>query len=84
MYLFAARSPSNLGFYRPNQAIERGHYTGRRLQGLGQTSVSLSPLLVGIGVLAAGFFLLGSRTGPVLRRRRRARLERKLARLREA
>ena len=97
MYLVGTRSPSSLGFYRPNQAMNRQIYSGRvplaglgraarrpRLHGLGD-GVTFDPTLMlgGIGVLALAMFLLGGRAVPKIRARRRRSLERKRARLSE-
>ncbi len=98
MYLWQQKSPALLGFYRPNQAMNRayGTYPGlaglgappvftipqlkRHLTGLGQ-DVAVDPklLLGGIGLLAVGAFLFGAKKGPGLKRRRAARLRRRLA-----
>lgn len=85
MYLWGKNSPANLGFFRPNQAMNRvygGYQTTPALSGLGD-DVSVDPkiLLGGIGLLAAGMFLFGAKKGPMLRERKRARLRRKLAAL---
>jgi hypothetical protein len=51
----------------------------RPLSGLGDdVTVDSSLLLPGIGLLAAAMFLFGSKHGPQLRKRRAARLRRKL------
>lgn len=68
-----------LGAYRPNQAMERGFYPG--LQGMGDLAVDPTMLIVGIGALALGVFLFGAKHGPRLRKRKAARLRRKLAAL---
>lgn len=120
MYLWNQQSPSNLGFYRPNQAMNRT-YVGypfamsglgappvlpiatmkaiHPLHGLGRwknaqnatlgddtsstdtTGITVQPttLLVGVGLLAAGMFLLGGKHGPKLRKRKATRLRRRLA-----
>jgi hypothetical protein len=115
MYVWNKQSPSNLGFYRPNQAMNRTYvgYPGltglgappvlsiatlkavHPLHGLGRwkyaqnatlgddTGISVQPntLLVGVGLLAAGMFLLGGKHGPRLGKRKAARLRRRLASL---
>lgn len=102
MYLWQQRSPSNLGDYRPNQAMNRVYGGNPFLHGLGAPpvvsiatmkrvvpvsglgeDVAVDPklLLGGIGLLAAGMFLFGTRKGPVLRQRRAARLRRRLKEL---
>ena len=82
-YVWGVRSPSflGLGFFRPNQAINRGIY---RAYGMGQdttAAVDLPTLALGVGALAAAFFLLGGKTIPKIRKRRVHRLRRKLAAL---
>lgn len=101
MYLWQKRSPSNLGDFRPNQAMNRVYGGNPFLQGLGAPpvvsiaemkrvvplsglgDVAVDPklLLGGIGLLAAGMFLFGTKKGPVLRQRRAARLRRRLKEL---
>lgn len=113
MYLWNEKSPANLGFYRPNQGMNRV-YSGYPLSGLGappvlsiaqmkavvplshwknvsqshtgpgmgeDTTVDPKLLLTGVGLLAAGMFLLGGKHGPRLRKRKAARLRRRLAAL---
>jgi hypothetical protein len=64
--------------YRPNQAMDRGFIPG--LSG-DPVSVDPAPLVVGIGLLAVGMFLFGSKHGPKIRKRKAARLRRQLAAL---
>ena len=118
MYLWNKQSPSLLGFYRPNQAMNTA-YTGypgltglgappvvsiaqmKAVQplhglahwknvsqshtgpGMGEDTTTVDPklLLTGVGLLAAGMFLLGGKHGPRLRKRKAARLRRRLAAL---
>jgi len=126
MYLWNKSSPANLGFYRPNQGMNRV-YSGYVLSGHGLSSLAamgappvlsiadmkavrpiplsglnhwknasqshIGPgmgadlavdpklLLTGVGLLAAGMFLLGGKHGPKLRKRKAARLRRRLAAL---
>lgn len=117
MYLWNKPSPSNLGFYRPNQAMNTVYVGYPGLAGLGAPPVvsiaqmkAVQPLhglahwknvsqshtgpgmgadlavdpkllLTGVGLLAAGMFLLGGKHGPRLRKRKAARLRRRLASL---
>jgi hypothetical protein len=123
MYLWQRKSPSLLGFYRPNQAMNTVYsgYAGYALSGLGSPPVfsiaqlkAVAPLsglahwknvsqshtgpgmgdistagvavdpklmMAGVGLLAAGMFLLGGKHGPRLRKRKTARLRRRLAAL---
>lgn len=104
MYLWKQHSPANLGFYRPNQAMNRvyGGYglsslgappvlsiasmkAVRPLAGLGDvstdTTVDPKLLLGGVVLLGAGMFLLGGKHGPRIRKRKAARLRRRLAAL---
>jgi hypothetical protein len=119
MYLWQRKSPSLLGFYRPNQAMNTVYsgYAGYALSGLGSPPVfsiaqlkAIAPLsglahwknasqshtgpgmgadltvdpklmMAGVGLLAAGMFLLGGKHGPRLRKRKTARLRRRLAAL---
>jgi len=67
-----------MGYFRPNQAMQRGFIPGG---GMGDFSVDPTTLGIGIGALALGMFLFGSKTGPALRRRKAARLRRKLREL---
>jgi hypothetical protein len=84
MYLYHQQSPSNLGFYRPNEAVARGIYGRRYLSGLGQdVSTNFPTLILGIGALAFGMYMLGEKRGPGRRAKHRARLRRKLSRLDE-
>lgn len=92
---FGDRLPPGLGDLgagagsgRFNRAVARGIYTlpftsapGQGGAGLGQLEVSPGLLLSGIGLLALGMFLLGGKHGPRIRRRRAARLRRKLREL---
>lgn len=89
MYLRDVRSPSSLGYFRPNQAVNRMIYSGRvSLAGLGRApeglgqGMSVDPMLLigGIGVLALAMFMLGGKGGGA-RGRKRARLERKRTRI---
>jgi len=71
-----------------NRAVARGIYTvpflHARAQGsrhLGQLDVDPTTLLVGIGVLALGMFLLGGKHVPRIRKYRAKRLRRKLREL---
>lgn len=64
-----------LRYFRPNFAMARGMYPGG---GLGQLEVDPTALMLGIGALAVGMFLLGGKHGPKLRRRKAARLRRRL------
>lgn len=91
MYLWNKTSPSNLGGYRPNQAMDRvyagwsdpramGPLSGPR--GLGAfddeyMSVDPKLLFAGLGLLAAGMFLFGGRAAPKMRARKVARLKRR-------
>jgi hypothetical protein len=102
MYLWQSKSPALLGFYRPNQAMQRVYSGYPGLSGMGAppvlsiaqmkqvaplsglgADVSVDPklLLGGVGLLAAGMFLLGGKHGPRLRKRKAARLRRRLAAL---
>jgi hypothetical protein len=67
-----------LRYFRPNFAMARGNYPGG---GLGQLAVDPGTLAIGIGALALGMFLLGGKHGPRLRKRKAARLRRRLAEL---
>ncbi len=72
-----------LRYFRPNFAMARGNYPGASGPGgtLGQLPVDPGILAVGVGALALGMFLLGGKHGPRLRKRKAARLRRRLARL---
>jgi hypothetical protein len=71
-----------LRYFRPNFAMARGNYPGAQSEGtLGQLSVAPGTLALGIGALALGMFLLGGKHGPKLRKRKAARLRRRLAAL---
>lgn len=67
-----------LRYFRPNQAMARNFIPGG---GLGQLEVDPGTLAIGIGALALGMFLLGGKHGPRLRKRKAARLRRRLAAL---
>jgi hypothetical protein len=85
----------SLGYWRPNFAMARGNYPGMGqitkdvfsetekwyLGRMGQVAVDPNLLGVGIGALALGMFLLGGKHGPKLRKRKAARLRRRLAAL---
>jgi hypothetical protein len=64
-----------LRYFRPNYAMARGMY------GLGQLEVDPTILLVGVGALALGMFLFGTKHGPKLRARKAARLRKRHAAL---
>jgi hypothetical protein len=64
-------------YFRPNQARDRGVYGSRTtLAGLGAAPIAVDPtlLLWGVGALALGFFLFGTKAGPDLKKRKIARL----------
>jgi hypothetical protein len=72
-----------MSYFRPNFAMARGNYPGAPGPGgtLGELEVDPGILAVGIGALALGMFLLGGKHGPRLRKRKAARLRRRLAQL---
>lgn len=94
-YMPGVQSPSLLsglgagsGSGRFNRSVARGVYQLPFVEsapqggyGLGQLSVDPTLLLLGIGTLAAAMFLLGGKTMPRFRRRRAARLRRRLREL---
>lgn len=71
------RGGTRLGYFRPNFAMNRGNYPGS----MGAIETDPSLLLVGVGALALGMFLFGAKHGPRLRKRKAARLRRRLAAL---
>jgi hypothetical protein len=71
----------DLRYFRPNFAMARGLYPGAQSSNLGQLAVDPTTLAIGVGALALGMFLLGSKKGPGIRKRRAARLRRRLAAL---
>lgn len=82
------RLGAGAGSGRYNRAVDRGMYAlpfvpfpGQGSRGLGQISADPSMLFLGIGLLALGAFLFGSKHGPRIRRHRVARLRRRLSRL---
>lgn len=81
-----AQAGGGLGFFRPNQALQRSVY-GRppKLAGLGQDlNVAVDPtlLLAGAGVLAVALLLMGGRKAKrSVQRYRRKRITRKRAAL---
>jgi hypothetical protein len=95
MYLWGKQSPALLGFFRPNQAFDRGIYgmgcascsLGDDDSGTdaitGASPVSLDPttLIAGVGLLFLGSFLLGGRTVPKIRKGRAKRLRKRRAAL---
>lgn len=85
------RLGAGAGSGRYNRAVDRSVYQlpflpfpGQGSRGLGQISADPTILFVGIGLLALGAFLFGSKHGPRIRRHRVARLRRRLARLEAA
>lgn len=72
-----------LRYFRPNFAMARGMYPGggHSWNSMGQLEVDPTMLGLGIGALALGMFLFGSKHGPNLRKRKAARLRKKLREL---
>lgn len=72
-----------MNYFRPNFAMARGNYPGggHSWNSMGALEVDPTTLMIGIGALALGMFLLGGKHGPKLRRRKAARLRRRLAEL---
>jgi hypothetical protein len=77
MYLWNAKSPSRLGFFRPNDSFDDGIY------GLAADPVAVDPetLLLGIGALGLALFLLGGTVTPKIRRAEAGRLKRRRERI---